>query len=172
MPVEGSPLYIGVPDPPQECGSINIDWSGGTPPYDVAAFASSTPLASFRGINGSPIQWTVNASTGTPITFTVEDSMMHNASTGSLTVSPGSTTSCLLAPPPESSLQRESRYTQDDMTVVVIVLASLANVLALAAIGFWIRLRRTKEQILEANEDIHEHKEVMTSPEQLGESLL
>ncbi|KAJ7510972.1 hypothetical protein B0H11DRAFT_1956801 [Mycena galericulata] len=101
------PLQINTPggaNTANECQPCLITWSGGTPPYfiNVQDSVGNDIVNSFNSVSGTSVTWTVDASAGTSLMFTIRDNNGDTTSSAPFTVGPGSGDSCLPSNPPPS----------------------------------------------------------------------
>ncbi|KAJ7629094.1 hypothetical protein FB45DRAFT_1059693 [Roridomyces roridus] len=87
-------------NPARQCEPFNITWTGGTPPYTLAAFPvvndTKTVVPIADSVNGTSQIWIVPFNAGESVQLGVADANGHQNGSASFFVAPGSGVPCLM----------------------------------------------------------------------------
>ncbi|KAI0634515.1 hypothetical protein C8Q77DRAFT_762124 [Trametes polyzona] len=134
-----SNLTVAAPPKPLQCAPVNLTWTGGTPPYDLAVTSFNRVYVEFSSLPSTSAVWTINITAGTALQLIVADSseIRRSAISDTFFVDGSADGSCLPTPEPEE----RAGMSKGAIAGIVVATAFVSVVVSMLV---WTRRRRRR----------------------------
>ncbi|KAI0649698.1 hypothetical protein C8Q79DRAFT_1006046 [Trametes meyenii] len=145
-------LKIATPQLLEQCDTVTLRWTGGTPPYALEVGTYHAVLANFVGITTTSMVWTANVTAGTTIALLLNDTAGANAASDLFIVGDSANNTCLHEPDTD-----QHHTSLGKGAIAGIIVAGIVLCVAVpAAVSFSVRRRRRRWQHRRLRVDLNE----------------